>query len=97
MLTGADVSRPAPDSDFLLLPDVPTEALFTIPGTEQFAARVQTMATAGGFALIAGDPGLGKSKTLQQIAHRLEQIPDLTVGVMQRPQSALAYFYRELG
>jgi type II secretory pathway predicted ATPase ExeA len=79
------------------LSDVPTEALFTIPGTEQFAVRVQTMATAGGFALIAGDPGLGKSKTLQQIAHRLEQIPDLTVGVMQRPQSALADFYRELG
>ena len=39
----------------------------------------------------------GKSKTLQSIAHRLEQIPDLTVGVMQRPQSALTDFYRELG
>jgi type II secretory pathway predicted ATPase ExeA len=79
------------------LPDVPAEALFTIPGTENFAMRVQTMAAQGGFALIAGDPGVGKSKTLQQIAHRLEQTPDLTVGVMQRPQSALGDFYRELG
>ena len=79
------------------LPDVPPEALFAIPGSERFAHRVQTMAAQGGFALITGDPGLGKSKTLQRIAHQLEQIPDLTVGVMQRPQSALSDFYRELG
>lgn len=79
------------------LPDVPPDALFTIPGSEHFAQRVQSMAAQGGFALITGDPGLGKSKTLQQIAYRLEQIPDLTVGVMQRPQSALGDFYRELG
>lgn len=79
------------------LPDLPPDALFTIPGTEHFAQRVQSMAAQGGFALITGDPGLGKSKTLQQIAYRLQQIPDLTVGVMQRPQSALGDFYRELG
>ena len=79
------------------LPDVPADALFTIPGSEPFALRVQTMAAQGGFALIAGEPGVGKSKTLQQIAHRLEQVPDLSVGVMQRPQSALGDFYRELG
>ena len=79
------------------LPDIPPESLFKIPGSEQFFQRVQAMASQGGFALITGDPGLGKSKTLQSIAHRLEQIPDLTVGVMQRPQSALTDFYRELG
>jgi type II secretory pathway predicted ATPase ExeA len=79
------------------LPDVPPEALFIIPGSEHFGLRVASMATHGGFALITGDPGLGKSKTLQQIAHRLEQIPDLTVGVMQRPQSKLGDFYREMG
>lgn len=79
------------------LPDLPPDALFAIPGTECFTQRVQTMAAQGGFALITGDPGLGKSKTLQRIAHHLQQIPDLTVGVMQRPQSALGDFYRELG
>jgi len=79
------------------LPDLPPDALFTIPGTEHFANRVQNMAAHGGFALITGDPGVGKSKTLQQIACRLEQTPDLTVRVMQRPQSALGDFYRELG
>jgi len=79
------------------LPDLPPEALFTIPGTKNFANRVHHMAAQGGFALITGDPGLGKSKTLQQIALGLEQIPDLTVRVMQRPQSSLGDFYRELG
>ena len=79
------------------LPDIPPESLFKIPGSEQFFQRVQAMASQGGFALITGDPGLGKSKTLQSVAHRLEQNPDLTVGVMQRPQSALTDFYRELG
>ncbi len=79
------------------LPDLPTEALYTIPGTERFALRMETMAAQGGFALFTGDPGVGKSKTLQQIAHRLEKIPDLAVRVMQRPQSKLADFYRELG
>ena len=79
------------------LPDLPPEALFTIPGSEHFADRIHHMAALGGFALITGDPGLGKSKTLQQIALSLEQIPDLTVRVMQRPQSSLGDFYRELG
>ena len=79
------------------LPDLPPEALYDIPGTASFGLRVRSMAEHGGFALITGEPGLGKSKTLQKIAHQLEQIPDLTVGVMQRPQSKLGDFYRELG
>lgn len=79
------------------LPDVPPENLFAIPGTERFILRMQTMAAQGGFAMVTGEPGLGKSKTLQQIAYRLERTPDLTVGVMQRPQSKLGDFYREMG
>ncbi len=79
------------------LPDVPAEGLYTLPETKRFLLRIQHMATRGGFALITGEPGLGKSKALQQIAQQLEEIPDLTVGVMQRPQSKLGDFYRELG
>lgn len=79
------------------LPDLPPEALYAIPGSEHFVMRVQTMAAQGGFALITGEPGLGKSKTLQRLAYQLEQIPDLTVRVMQRPQSSVGDFYRELG
>ncbi len=79
------------------LPALPPEALFALPGVDAFAHRVETMAAQGGFALITGDPGHGKSKTLQLIAHRLEQIPDLSVRVVERPQSTLGDFYRELG
>lgn len=79
------------------LPDLPPEALYTLPETKRFLLRIQNMATQGGFALITGESGLGKSKALQQIAQQLEEIPDLTVGVMQRPQSKLSDFYRELG
>ena len=53
------------------VPDVPVQALFAIPGTERFAQRVETMAAHGGFALITGEPGVGKSKTLQTIAHQI--------------------------
>ncbi len=79
------------------LPDVPAEGLYTLPETKRFLLRIQHMATQGGFALITGEPGLGKSKALQQIAQQFEEIPDLIVGVMQRPQSKLGDFYRELG
>ena len=79
------------------LPDVPAEGLYTLPETTRFLLRIRHMAAQGGFALITGEPGLGKSKALQQIAQLLEEIPDLTVGVMQRPQSKLGDFYRELG
>lgn len=79
------------------LPALPPEALFPLPGVDLFAHRVQAMAAQGGFAMITGDPGHGKSKTLQLIAHRLQQIPDLSVRVVQRPQSSLGDFYRELG
>jgi general secretion pathway protein A len=79
------------------LPNLPTEALWVAPEAETFAHRVQAMISQGGFALITGEPGQGKSKTLQWIAQRLSKMPDITVGVMERPQSQLADFYRELG
>jgi type II secretory pathway predicted ATPase ExeA len=50
----------------------------------------------GGFAMINGDPGLGKSKILQLTAHRLNRLSDVVVGVMERPQSSLQDFYREM-
>ena len=79
------------------VPALPVEALWPLPGAEQFARRLETLVAHGGFALITGDPGSGKSKTLQWLAARLGQLPDLTVGVMERPQSHIADFYRELG
>jgi hypothetical protein len=78
-------------------PELPAEALWAIPGAETFARRLEMLVAHGGFVLITGEPGHGKSKTLQWIARRLAQMPDLTVGVMERPQSHIADFYRELG
>lgn len=79
------------------LPALPAEALWPLPGAETFVRRLETLVPHGGFVLLTGEPGYGKSKTLQWIAKRLGELPDLTVGVMERPQSRSADFYRELG
>jgi general secretion pathway protein A len=79
------------------LPALPPEAIWMLPGVENFANRLKAMVAQGGFALITGEPGQGKSKTLQWIAQQLSRMPDVLVGVMQRPQSQLADFYREMG
>ena len=76
---------------------LPAEALWPLPGAEPFAHRLEALVLHGGFALVTGDPGHGKSKTLQWLAGRLTRLPDVTVGVMERPQNRLGDFYRELG
>lgn len=78
-------------------PDLPTEALWMPPGMEHFFFRLDRLTRHGGFAMLAGAPGMGKSKCLQLITHRLGQLDGVTVGVMERPQSSLGDFYRELG
>ena len=79
------------------LPGIPAEALWPLPGAESFAQRIEALVAQGGFALLTGEPGHGKSKTLQWLSRRLAQQPGLTVAVMERPQSTLGDFYRELG
>lgn len=79
------------------LPDIPAEALWRPIWVDDFVFRLENLVMDGGFALISGEPGLGKSKLLQLISHHLGQLEDVTVGVMERPQSSLADFYRELG
>jgi len=78
-------------------PDVPVEALWQAPELDTFAWRLERLVRHGGFALISGDPGTGKSVALRQLAHRLEQTPDILAGALARPQSAMPDFYRELG
>ena len=79
------------------LAHVPPEALFVSPGVDSFAFRLENLVREGGFALITGDPGTGKSVVCRLLAHRLQQLPELEVGVLSRPQSRLADFYREIG
>lgn len=79
-------------------PELPAEALYTTPAIDEFGWRVeQHLVREGGFALICGAPGCGKSVTLRLLAERLGHLPDVVVGALTRPQSNLADFYRELG
>lgn len=78
-------------------PEIPTEALWVSPRLELFCSRLQHQVREGGFALVSGEPGSGKSAALRFTAQRLSALPDVSVGVLSRPQSHLADFYRELG
>lgn len=78
--------------------ELPAEALYLSPKLQEFFWRIENVhVREGGFALIVGDPGTGKSVVLRALAERLERQSDLTVGVLNHPQSNLADFYRELG
>ena len=47
--------------------------------------------------MITGESGTGKSVALRIVAGRLSTLRDVMVGVIERPQSKSADFYRELG
>jgi general secretion pathway protein A len=78
-------------------PELPTEGLLVTPRIEHFAWRVEQLVQEGGFALISGESGTGKSVALRIVAGRLSTLRDVTVGVIERPQSKNSDFYRELG
>lgn len=79
------------------LPAIPSADLWRPPGFDAFVFRVQSLLRHGGFGVISGVSGLGKSKTLHLVADWLADHDDLSVGVMVRPQSTTGDFYRELG
>lgn len=78
-------------------PDVPTEALMKTSRSDHFCWRVEQQIQEGGFLLVTGDPGTGKSVILRQLVKHLTRLPDVMVGVTSRPQSNVGDFYRELG
>ena len=78
-------------------PDVPAEALYVAPRIESFCWRVEQLAREGGFALVTGSPGTGKSVTLRILSERLAAQRDVKVGVLSRPQAGIVDFYREMG
>jgi general secretion pathway protein A len=76
--------------------ELPTEAIYVPPKLESFCWRIEhAQMREGGFAMIHGDPGTGKSVAL--LAERLARLPDVTVGAINHPQSNLADLYSELG
>jgi type II secretory pathway predicted ATPase ExeA len=78
-------------------PELPADALLVTTKIDHFAWRVEQLVQEGGFALISGESGTGKSVALRIVALRLAALRDVVVGVLERPQSKGADFYRELG
>jgi type II secretory pathway predicted ATPase ExeA len=78
-------------------PDVPLEALLPVPQVDAFARRVELTLADGGFVMITGDPGTGKSVALRRLHDRLGQLSDVVVGSIDHPNSRLSDFYREIG
>jgi type II secretory pathway predicted ATPase ExeA len=78
-------------------PNVPTEALHVTQRLESFCWRVQQLAGDGGFAMVTGAPGCGKSAAMRVLSASLATQRDVTVGVISRPQANIADFYREMG
>jgi len=79
------------------LEDIPVEALCKTPRIDHFAWRIEDLVMHGGFALVTGDVGAGKSTVLRLLAERLSALRDVVVGEVERPQSRVTDFYRELG
>lgn len=77
--------------------DIPTEAIIVSPRLENFLWRVEQLIDEGGFALITGDSGTGKSSAMRVLHDRLDQMREVNVAHIDRPQSSVADFYRELG
>ncbi len=75
----------------------PATALWATPQIQSFCWRIEQQIGEGGFALVTGDPGVGKSATLRLLSEHLHGLRDLCVGILTRPQAKMADFYRELG
>src|SRR4030042_91557 len=77
--------------------DIPTSALFITPPIESFCWRIENQVGEGGFALVSGEPGSGKSAALRLLSDRLSALQDVMVGLLSRPQASILDFYPELG
>lgn len=78
--------------------EVPTEALHAYSNLENFFWRIEhSFIREGGFALVSGEPGTGKSAALRMLSEKLSCIRDVQVGAITHPGARLGDFYRELG
>ncbi len=53
--------------------DVPTEALYTTPVVDAFLRRVELTLADGGFAMLTGDPGTGKTIAMRLLVGGLNK------------------------
>lgn len=78
-------------------PDVPIDALYPRSDVDNFCRRVQFTINDGGFVMISGEPGTGKSVATRLLADRLRGMRDVMVGCIEYPQGRVSDFYREMG
>lgn len=79
-------------------PEAPTSAFLMPQKTEHFCWRLEEhLIYEGGFSLITGEPGTGKSVTLRTLSTRLNQRRDTHVVALTHTTANLSDFYRELG
>lgn len=81
-------------------PEVPLDALYVCPRVENFLWRIENvLLREGGFAMVHGTPGAGKSVTLRLLEKRLSRLSanERPIAAIHHPQSNVADFYRELG
>src|SRR3989442_16027824 len=62
-------------------PDLPADALWRTPEIEHFCWRVEQQVRDGGFALITGASGTGKSITLRLLPPPPQTMPDVVCRV----------------
>jgi len=79
------------------LENIPVEALCKTPRIDHFVWRVEDLVMHGGFALVTGDVGAGKTAVLRLLANELSALRDVVVVELERPHSRVTDFYRELG
>jgi type II secretory pathway predicted ATPase ExeA len=78
--------------------EIPVEALYPHPPLESFCWRIEhVLLQEGGFALVSGEPGTGKSVTLRLVADRLKNIRDAQIAIITNPSAKVSDFYREMG
>jgi len=79
------------------LAEIPAESLLVTQETEFFINSVENLAFEGGFAMLSGEPGTGKSAILRLVHNHFKTTSDVAVRTLQRPQSGIRDFYSELG
>ena len=80
--------------------EVPLDALYVCPRIENFLWRIENaLMREGGFSMIHGDPGAGKSVVMRLLEKRLSRLAtnERQIATINHPQSNVADFYRELG
>ena len=77
--------------------EIPVEALQKTARIDSFCVRLERQVREGGFALVSGQVGAGKSSAMRLLEKHLRDLPNVTVGTLTRPQCGVADLYRELG